>query len=96
MKQVRALAEHQPLPPGYPVDVDFKPRYNPWDQRMCLVADGDVFEAISKGRLEVVTDHIDHFDARPVSVLEVRPATSTPTSSSPPPACNCWPSAGCG
>ena len=50
------------LPPGYPVDVDFKPRYNPWDQRMCLVADGDVFEEINKGRLEVVTDHIDHFD----------------------------------
>lgn len=51
------------LPAGYPVEVDFKPRYNPWDQRMCLVADGDVFEEISKGRLEVVTDHVDHFDA---------------------------------
>lgn len=50
------------LPPGYPVERDFKPRYNPWDQRMCLVADGDVFEEIGKGRLEVVTDHIDHFD----------------------------------
>ena len=50
------------LPPGYPVDVDFTPRYNPWDQRMCLVADGDVFEEISKGSLEVVTDHVDHFD----------------------------------
>lgn len=51
------------LPQGYPVDVDFRPNYNPWDERMCLVADGDVFEEISKGRLEVVTDHIDHFDA---------------------------------
>ena len=51
------------LPQGYPVDIDFKPRYNPWDERMCLVADGDVFEEISKGRLQVVTDHIDHFDA---------------------------------
>ena len=50
------------LPAGYPVDVDFKPRYNPWDERMCLVADGDVFEEIGRGRLEVVTDHIDHFD----------------------------------
>ena len=54
------------LPQGYPVDVDFKPRYNPWDERMCLVADGDVFEEISKGRLQVVTDHIDHFDAKGV------------------------------
>jgi len=51
------------LPKGYPVDVDFKPRYNPWDERMCLVADGDVFEEIGKGRLEVVTDHIDNFDS---------------------------------
>jgi cation diffusion facilitator CzcD-associated flavoprotein CzcO len=51
------------LPANYPVDVNFKPRYNPWDERMCLVADGDVFEAISKGTLEVVTDHVDHVDA---------------------------------
>ena len=51
------------LPANYPVDVDFKPRYNPWDERMCLVADGDVFEEISKGTLEVVTDHVDHVDA---------------------------------
>jgi len=51
------------LPANYPVDVDFKPRYNPWDERMCLVADGDVFEEISRGRLEVVTDHVDHVDA---------------------------------
>lgn len=51
------------LPAGYPVDVHFKPRYNPWDQRMCLVLDGDLFEHISDGRTEVVTDHIDHVDA---------------------------------
>jgi len=50
------------LPPGYPVDIHFKPRYNPWDQRLCLVTDGDMFAAISSGRAEVVTDHIDHFD----------------------------------
>ena len=50
------------LPQGYPVDVDFKPRYNPWDERMCLVADGDVFDEISKGTLDVVTDHIERFD----------------------------------
>ena len=60
------------LPAGYPVDVDFKPRYNPWDERMCLVADGDVFEEIGKGRLEVVTDHIDHFDATGVALKSGR------------------------
>jgi cation diffusion facilitator CzcD-associated flavoprotein CzcO len=51
------------LPAGYPVDVHFKPRYNPWDQRMCLVLDGDLFARISDGRADVVTDHIDHVDA---------------------------------
>jgi cation diffusion facilitator CzcD-associated flavoprotein CzcO len=51
------------LPEGYPVDVHFKPRYNPWDQRMCLVLDGDLFEDISAGRAEVVTDHIERIDA---------------------------------
>ena len=55
------------LPQGYPVDVDFKPNYNPWDERMCLVADGDVFTEIAKGRLEVITDHIDHFDAEGIT-----------------------------
>lgn len=51
------------LPEGYDVDVHFKPKYNPWDQRMCLVLDGDLFERISEGRADVVTDHIDHIDA---------------------------------
>ena len=49
------------LPEGYDVDTDFAPRYNPWDQRLCLVPDGDLFEAISAGRADVVTDTIDTF-----------------------------------
>ena len=52
------------LPPGYDIDTHFKPTYNPWDQRMCLVPDGDLFEAISAGRASVVTDHIDTFTER--------------------------------
>jgi cation diffusion facilitator CzcD-associated flavoprotein CzcO len=51
------------LPEGYDVDIHFKPRYNPWDQRMCLIPDADLYNAISEGRAEVVTDHINHFDA---------------------------------
>lgn len=51
------------LPQGYPVDVHFKPKYKPWDQRMCLVLDGDLYEDISAGRADIVTDHIDHIDA---------------------------------
>jgi monooxygenase len=49
------------LPHGYPVDVHFKPRYNPWDQRMCVVPDGDLFKAIRNGRASVVTDTIESF-----------------------------------
>ena len=49
------------LPAGYDIDTHFKPRYNPWDQRMCLVPDGDLFEAVSEGRASVVTDQIDTF-----------------------------------
>ena len=49
------------LPPGYAVDTHFKPTYDPWDQRMCLVPDGDLFRAIKDGTAEVVTDRIRGF-----------------------------------
>ncbi|HEY5106243.1 MAG TPA: NAD(P)/FAD-dependent oxidoreductase [Caulobacteraceae bacterium] len=49
------------LGPDYDVDTHFTPTYNPWDQRLCLVPDGDLFEAIKAGKTEVVTDHIDRF-----------------------------------
>jgi len=49
------------LPPGYDVDTHFAPRYNPWDQRMCLAPDGDFFAAIRSGRADVVTDQIAEF-----------------------------------
>jgi len=49
------------LPPGYEVDEHFKPRYQPWDQRLCLVPDGDLFSAIRHGRASVVTDRIREF-----------------------------------
>jgi len=49
------------LPAGFDVDRHFSPKYNPWDQRLCLITNGDLFEQISKGRVEVVTDTIDHF-----------------------------------
>ena len=56
------------LPDGYDVDTHFKPRYNPWDQRMCLIPDADLYTAIADGRAEVVTDHIDHFDATGIAL----------------------------
>ena len=39
----------------------FTPPYNPWDQRLCLVPDADLFRAMSEGRVSVVTDHIETF-----------------------------------
>jgi monooxygenase len=55
----RGVERH--LPADYDVDTHFTPRYNPWDQRVCLVPDGDLFEAISDGRASIVTDRIETF-----------------------------------
>jgi cation diffusion facilitator CzcD-associated flavoprotein CzcO len=52
------------LPQGYEVDKHFKPRYQPWDQRLCLVPDSDLFVAIRDQRSSVVTDEIDSFTER--------------------------------
>ncbi len=61
MKKVLRRGVQRALPAGYDVDTHFKPRYNPWDQRLCLVPDGDLFETIGSGRASVVTDQIDTF-----------------------------------
>jgi cation diffusion facilitator CzcD-associated flavoprotein CzcO len=62
-KLVRRGVERR-LPAGYDIDTHFKPSYDPWDQRMCLVPNGDLFEAISAERASVVTDQIDTFTER--------------------------------
>jgi monooxygenase len=49
------------LPAGYDVETHFNPPYNPWDQRMCLVPDDDLFQAIAAGSASVVTDRIETF-----------------------------------
>jgi len=49
------------LPQGYDIDTHFKPSYRPWDQRMCLVPDGDLFDAICTRRASIVTDQIETF-----------------------------------
>ena len=53
------VREH--LGPDYDIATHFTPRYNPWDQRLCLVPDADLFDTIKAGRAEVVTDRIDRF-----------------------------------
>jgi monooxygenase len=59
---IRSIVAHS-LPRDYAVDTDFKPRYNPWDQRLCMVPDGDLFKAISRGDASVATDRIVRFTA---------------------------------
>ncbi|MFE5793246.1 flavin-containing monooxygenase [Streptomyces sp. NPDC056503] len=60
------------LPPGYPVDEHFNPPYEPWDQRLCTVPDGDLFRAIREGGATVVTDRITAFTETGVALASGR------------------------
>jgi cation diffusion facilitator CzcD-associated flavoprotein CzcO len=51
------------LPADYDLETHFTPGYNPWDQRLCLVPDADLFNAITAGKAEIVTDQIAKFEA---------------------------------
>ncbi|HET9719396.1 MAG TPA: NAD(P)/FAD-dependent oxidoreductase [Solirubrobacteraceae bacterium] len=59
LKAILRRGVQRELPRDYDIDRDFKPRYDPWDQRLCVVPDGDLFRAIRSGRAEVVTETID-------------------------------------
>lgn len=49
------------LGPDFDIEAHFTPSYNPWDQRLCLIPNGDLFDAISSGKASVVTDRISSF-----------------------------------
>nr|WP_296778608.1 NAD(P)/FAD-dependent oxidoreductase [Rhodococcus sp. (in: high G+C Gram-positive bacteria)] len=66
-KQIRKLQEGW-LPEGYDLDTHFTPKYDPWDQRLCLVPDNDLFRSIRKGEVNLVTDHIDRFTDRGIAL----------------------------
>jgi cation diffusion facilitator CzcD-associated flavoprotein CzcO len=59
-KLIRRLTEKQ-LPAGFDVDTHFNPPYDPWDQRLCLVPDGDLFRTLRRGEASIVTDRVDRF-----------------------------------
>jgi monooxygenase len=63
MKGLLRRAVKRQLPADYDVERHFTPRYNPWDQRLCVSPDGDLFRAIRKGKVSVVTDRIERFTA---------------------------------
>ena len=57
------------LGPEFDVGKHFTPAYDPWDQRLCLVPDADLFEALKSGRASVVTDRIDAFTSAGVRLV---------------------------
>jgi monooxygenase len=61
MKKLLRRGLMKALPPGYDIDTHFKPTYNPWDQRLCLVPDADLFKALHDDSAEIVTDRIATF-----------------------------------
>jgi cation diffusion facilitator CzcD-associated flavoprotein CzcO len=57
---------------GTHVEAHFTPRYNPWEQRLCVLPDGDLFRAIRAGRVSMVTDHIDTFTGNGIALASGR------------------------
>jgi cation diffusion facilitator CzcD-associated flavoprotein CzcO len=72
-KQLIRTLQRRRLPAGYDLDTHFNPSYQPWDQRMCLVPDGDLFDAISDGRVSVVTDRVESFTETGLALASGRP-----------------------
>jgi cation diffusion facilitator CzcD-associated flavoprotein CzcO len=68
IKQLLLKAVRKELGPDYDVEKHFTPRYNPWDQRLCLVPNSDLFAAIRSGKASVVTDQIDGFTAKGIKL----------------------------
>lgn len=60
------------LPADFPYDPNLQPTYDPWDQRLCLAADGDFFHALADGTADIVTDTIDTFTAEGIRLASGR------------------------
>jgi cation diffusion facilitator CzcD-associated flavoprotein CzcO len=60
------------LPAGCDVDVHFKPKYDPWDQRLCAVPDGDLYKSLRRGTASVVTDEVETFTERGIRLRSGR------------------------
>jgi cation diffusion facilitator CzcD-associated flavoprotein CzcO len=70
MKELILKGVSMALGPDYDVATHFTPRYNPWDQRLCLVPDGDLFRAIREKRASVVTNEIDTFSQKGIRLKD--------------------------
>jgi monooxygenase len=63
VKRFIADQQRERLGPDYDIDRHLTPSYDPWDQRLCLVPDDDLFDALRDGRASIVTDRIERFTA---------------------------------
>ncbi|MDQ3724325.1 MAG: NAD(P)/FAD-dependent oxidoreductase [Actinomycetota bacterium] len=72
IKRVIRKGLERDLPKGYDIDTHFKPRYNPWDERLCVVPEADLFEAIGSGKADVVTDRIETFTEKGIRLQSGR------------------------
>jgi len=68
MRKVLLRGVRKKLGKAYDIETHFTPSYMPWDQRLCLVPDADLFTAINSGKAQVVTDHIDRFTQDGISL----------------------------
>jgi len=68
---IRRISTDQ-LPRGFAVDEHFNPPYDPWDQRLCLAPDADLFRTIGRGDVSVVTDAVERFTEAGVQLLSGR------------------------
>jgi len=70
-KLIRRGVERQ-LPADFDIDGTFEPKYNPWDERVCLVPGGDLFAALRSGKADVVTDTIETFTEKGIKLASGR------------------------
>jgi monooxygenase len=68
MKAVIRHGVRARLPADFDVDAHFTPRYDPWDQRLCVCPDGDLFAALSSGTASIVTDQVERFTERGIAL----------------------------
>ena len=68
VKQKLLSLVRKELGPDFDVDKHFTPDYNPWDQRLCLIPDADLFKAIKSGKASVVTDEVERFTTRGITL----------------------------
>jgi len=68
MKKMLISGVQKELGKEFDTETHFTPSYNPWDQRICLVPNGDLFESIKAEKSSVVTDHIESFTAKGIQL----------------------------